>query len=64
MRKKEGVYWFPFDADGNAGTHRVKFARNYKLVEKSYNEGRKGTRNEVLPPFSISPCEFLSRFSL
>ena len=28
--KKEGVCWFPIDADSNAGMRRVKLARNYK----------------------------------
>ena len=43
-QKKEGVCWFAIDADGNAGTRRVKFARNYKLVEKRYKKGKKEAR--------------------
>ena len=37
--KKEGVCWFPIDADGNAGMSRVKFARNYKGANINYWEG-------------------------
>ena len=34
--KKEGVCWFPIEADGNAGMRRVKFARNYKRATINY----------------------------
>ena len=45
--KKEGVCWFPIDADGNAGMRRVKFARNYKGAIINYwgvgrGDGRAG----------------------
>ena len=42
MRKKEGVCWFPIDADGNAGMRRVKLARNYKGAIINYWGGGGG----------------------
>ena len=42
MRKKEGVCWFPIDADGNAGMRRVKLARNYKGAIINYLGGGGG----------------------
>ena len=42
MRKKEGVCWFPIDADGNAGMRRVKLARNYKGAIINYWGGGEG----------------------
>ena len=46
MRKKEGVCWFPIDADGNAGMRRVKLARNYKGAIINYRGG--GGATEIL----------------
>ena len=40
--KKEGVCWFPIDADGNAGMRRVKFAQNYKGASINYWGGGEG----------------------
>ena len=40
--KKEGVCWFPIDADGNAGMRRVKFAQNYKGASINYWGGGGG----------------------
>ena len=41
--KKEGVCWFPIEADGNAGMRRVKFARNYKgAIINYWGVGRGG----------------------
>ena len=43
MRKKEGVCWFPIDADSNAGMRRVKLARNYKgAIINYWGEGGGG----------------------
>ena len=41
--KKEGVCWFPIEADGNAGMRHVKFARNYKgAIINYWGVGRGG----------------------
>ena len=45
MRKKEGVCWFPIDADGNTGMRRVKLARNYKGAIINYWGGGGGLVN-------------------
>ena len=42
MRKKEGVCWFPIDADGNTGMRRVNLARNYKGAIINYWGGGGG----------------------
>ena len=44
--KKEGVCWFLIDADGNAGTRRVKFARNYGGAIINYWSGGGGGGEE------------------